>query len=99
MAAVDSSACGPPASGLREDQESARPEFRSLTFSKEEPGGQRKSEFPEQRNGETSLPDLPRDCRVKDRTPMRRLRSDQSADPLALPRSTPRDNVHGQRHG
>src|SRR5438132_11593853 len=83
---------GPSASGLRDDQVSALPEFLSLTLSKEGHGAHCKSEFSQQKNGETSLPGLPRDCRVKDRTPLCRLRSDQSADPLPFPRRSPWDN-------
>ena len=47
-------------------------------------------QFPEAReNRERGLPSLPRKCRATDRTSVLRLRSDQSAYPLALPRCRP----------
>jgi len=56
----------------------------SNVFRGETHRAQCKSEFPQQRKvGETGLQDLPRACRAKDGRPLRRLRSGQSADPLA----------------
>jgi hypothetical protein len=49
--------------------------------------------FPEDgKHRERGLQSLPRNCRASDRGPMPRLRSNQSADPLALPRCRPADD-------